>query len=451
VSDWVEAQRIVIGYLFTDGTAVDLRKAKTILHPEFFTEKRAVLWSLFTKYEEKHSEVLPLGVLRDIARLNRWTEEKLLDFEQEVVSCEEASEGKNQGEFSYYTEKLADLYKEVTFDELMTEGVQKNHKEGFYPARDLVLKGLSGLEKTSINYEAEVELKDETEAFIASMREAKLARSQAVFFGLPAFDNVVMGLREGDLCLFAGFTGVGKTALCVNTAVDACFKQNKNVVYVTTETTVKPLTRRIYSRISKLDLFADPVKLSHMKGGGLSSEENDTLLQINKYIKEGTHGRFVLVQAPPGANLAWLRGRLIQYEGSFKIELVILDDLRNMRASVERRSEWEEFNDLLKGSKNLARTHAGRGVPFISPYQISREGQKNLGGDSKRYKLTDLSSSSEAERTPDLVISLISQEGDNTLLLHIMKQRDGETGREFELEVEFEHQYFSEREGVTDL
>jgi len=332
----------------------------------------------------------------------------------------------------------------VTFSDLMSKGAEVVHKEGFIPARDMVLKQLSELEKTSVNYISEVELRDETEAFVEAVREAKIARAQSVFFGLPEFDNAVMGLRDGDLCLIAGFTGVGKTAFCVNTGVNVCFKQKKNVVYITTETTVKPLTRRIYSRLSTLDLFKHPIKVSSMKSGNLSLEEIETLTKINEYMKHGNHGRFMVVQAPPRANLAWLRGRLIQYEGSFKVDLVILDDLRNMVSAVQRRNEWEDFNDLLKGSKELARTHVGRGVPIISPYQISREGQKNLT-DARKYKLTDLSSSSEAERTPDLVISLIHPEDDpHKIFLNIMKQRDGVTGSEFELGIKYDYQLFYE-------
>ena len=451
--EWEEIQRIVIGYLFTEGEAKDVREAKNVLHSDFFTEKKKELWGLVVAYEERYSESLSLEVFRNLTRAQRWTEIKLLDYEQEIAACEDEAEGKSKGEFRYYVERLAEVYREISFANLMQEGAQSNHKKGFFPARDLVLKGLSGLEKTSISYEAEIDLQDETEAFIQSMKESKLAHSQSVFFGLPSFDNAVMGLREGDLCLFAGFTGVGKTALCVNTGVNVCYKQGKNVVYVTTETTVKPLTRRIYSRMSKLDMFKNSVKLSNMKAGNLTPEENDTLLQINEYMKHGTHGHFVLIQAPPGADLSWLRGRLIQYEGSFKIDLVIMDDLRNLVSGTNRRNEWEEFNDLLKGSKGLARTHAGRGVPIISPYQISREGHKNLGTDIRRYKLTDLSSSSEAERSPDLVVSLIPQD-DSTdrLSLHIMKQRDGETGREFEVGIEFEYQHFHEVvEGTTAL
>lgn len=450
--EWEESQRIVIGYLFLKGEARDVREAKAILYPEFFTENRSRLWGWITAYEQRYEEILTLDILRNLARLKKWSEARLLEVEQEVVACEEEAEGKSKGEFSYYVERLADVYREVSLAGLLSEAAQKNHQKGFFESRDMLLKGLSELEKTSVSYEAEVELSDETDAFIQSIKEAKLAHAQSIFFGLPSVDNAVMGLRNGDLCLVAGFTGVGKTAFCVSTAVDVCYRQKKNVVYITTETTMNPLTRRVYARVSRLPMFKNPIKLSNMKAGKLSSEDIESLDHINKFMKKGDHGRFVLVQAPPGADLAWLRGRLLQYEGSFNIELVILDDLRNMIPSTGRRNEWEEFNELLKGSKSLARTHAGRGVPLISPYQISREGQKGLDSDRKRYKLTDLSSSSEAERSPDLVISLIPEEGDNLVYFQIMKQRDGETGREFQLNAEFEYQHFTERgEGITDL
>ena len=175
---------------------------------------------------------------------------------------------------------------------------------------------------------------------------------------------------------------------------------------------------------------------------------------IKKFLTQAETGEFVIVQAPTNASLPWLRGKLLQYESAFKLELVILDDLRNLRPEKRRSQEWEEFNDLLKGCKAIARTHAGRGVPIISPYQISRSGYKAAKeSDNHRYELTALSSSSEAERTPDLVMTLWADPADITdLILRVIKQRDGATGRELRVKAEFDFQNFYELEqGRVDL
>lgn len=445
-SDWLKLQKLVIGFLFNSGKVSDLQKARTYVEGRYFTDKYGEFWRLIIAYYDKHQNMLSLPILRDLARAKKWTEQKLMEYEQLLDECQEVAQGIRDGDFTYYLDRMIDSYRQTMFSEAMSEGMDSLQKQGFLPARDLVLTKLSSIDRGGGFYASETDLRGGVDAFIKSVSEAKVQHAAAVRFGLPKLDDVILGLRRGDFCLIAAFAGVGKTSLCVNTAVDVAFTQFKNVVYVTTETVIDGLLRRIFSRLSRLPLFDVPIPSSAMKAGKLTSEQNETLLKIKAHIKSDKPGRFKVVQAPPDASLGWLRGRLLQFESSFRVDLVILDDLRNLKAASNRRSEWEEFNDLLKGAKALARTHAGHGVPLISPYQISREGQKaRQNSNSDRYTLMALSSSSEAERSPDVVITEIpSEDEQESMVLHVLKQRDGKTNKEVRVRAEFDFQLFEE-------
>lgn len=444
--EWLTTQKIVIGYVYTSSKVSVFQLARSVLCPEYFTGKYAELWDLFARYFDKRQAILTLPVLRNLARSKKWTEQQILEYEQVLAECEDAAQTVTEGDIGYYADRLVALYREVSFNEIMTKGAELLYKADFVKARNYVLTGLSKLEKTGITYTSEMSLRDGVEEFIHKISQAKLQQKEKIYFGLSALDNAVMGLWRGDFALVAGFTGVGKTAFCVNMGVEVAYVQKRNVIFVTTETVIDSLQRRVFARMSKLPLFNTSVSSREMKEGVLTDEQKDTLLQIRKYLEQGDTGHFIIVQAPPDASLSWLRGKLLQYETVFKVELVILDDLRNLRPDDRRGQEWEEFNDLLKGCKAIARTHAGRGIPIISPYQISRSGYKAAreSGDH-RYELTALSSSSEAERTPDLVMTLWGNpEDEKDIRLRIIKQRDGETGREVSLRVEFDFQNFYE-------
>ena len=448
--EWLRLQKIIIGFLFSSGDASALQRARTSVSGRNFTGKYGEFWRNLIKYYDRHQCMLTLPILRDSARAKRWDEQKLMEYEQVLYDCQEAAENIQPGDFSYYLDRMVDVYRQTMFVESMSSGMKLLQEKGFVPARNAVLESLSKIDEGGISYTSETDLHTGVEDFIRNVSEAKVQHALAVRFGLPQLDDIVLGLRRGDFCLVSAFAGVGKTSFCVNTAVDVAFAQKKNVVYITTETTKEGgLLRRIFARISRLPLFDTPVSSVDMKSGKLTPEQNQTLLQIKEHIKRGDVGRFKVVQAPPDITLGWLRGRLLQYEADFPLDLVILDDLRNVHPSRRRNSEWEEFNDLLKGAKALARTHAGKGVPLVSPYQISREGEKSrLSGDSKRYTLTALSSSSEAERSPDIVIAEV-REGDeqDSLVLHILKNRDGRANVEVKVRVEFDFQLFYEVEG----
>jgi len=449
--EWVNTQKLVIGYVFSSSKVLIFQKVRSVLSVEHFTGKYAELWDLLIRYFDKRQAVLTLPVLRDLARSKKWTEQQILDYEQVLSDCEEAAQTVTENDINYYADRLVDLYREVAFNEVMAQGTKLLYEDNFTKARDHVLTKLSELEKTGITYVSEMNLRDGMEEFIQQVSQAKVQQREKIYFGLNSLDNSVLGLWRGDFVLVAGFAGVGKTAFCVNMGVEVAHIQKRNVVYITTETVLDSLKRRVVSRVSKLPLFNVAVSSTTMKSGKLADEQKETLLSIKKFLLQGDTGQFMIAQAPPDVSLSWLKGKLLQYESSFKIELVILDDLRNFRPETRRGQEWEEFNDLLKGCKAVARTHAGRGVPIITPYQTSRAGYKAAKeAEGHKYEPTALSSSSEAERTPDLVITLWSDSVDvSDLTLRVMKQRDGESGRELRVKAEFDFSNFYELEQGT--
>jgi len=238
------------------------------------------------------------------------------------------------------------------------------------------------------------------------------------------------------------------TTTCIGIAVNVAMEQKKNVVFITTETIRSQLRRRIFSRMTKLSALrpSPPVSSRAMKSGELAKAEAETLVKLKEYLKSSSHGALMVAQAPTNATMSWLRGRLLQYETMFRVDVVILDDIRNMLPYPRRQKEYEEIGQLLRDLKKIAVTHAGRGVPVISPYHISREEYKKaLENKTKPYTLAGMASSSEAERLSDVIISLWQKEDvPNDIRVDILKMRDGRAGRRYEFRAEFDYQYLYE-------
>jgi replicative DNA helicase len=451
-----KAQKIIIGYCIFKADLSFVQRVLSQLKEEYFDGDDKVLWKGIYRYYLKTGAVMNLTVFREIARAAKLTEARLFALEQELTACEEIVEKITDREILWFVNRLADVYKEKKFGDALAASDVKLKEKGFTHARDLMLMSMSELDDGVYEKDQDGDLKKDIDEVIREAATAQDERTRdAVDFGLAAVDDKVLGMRSGDLCLAVAYTGIGKTTLMVNVAVDVAYRQKKNVVYATTETVRKQLRRRLISCASKLPMFETPIASRSLKQGMLSEGESTTLLHIKEFLNSGSHGYLYVVQVPSNGTVAWLRGKLLQIESQMgKVDLCILDDLRNLRPPVRRKQEYEEYNDLIKEIKGLARTHAGRGVPLISPYQVNRTSYQKALENGGHYDLTALASSSEAEKTSDLIFTLWADpDTSSEVTLEFLKLRDGKGGEPVRLRLEGDFQKFTEvrESGVSDF
>lgn len=157
---------------------------------------------------------------------------------------------------------------------------------------------------------------------------------------------------------------------------------------------------------------------------------------------DSPYGRFDVVQVPEDTPMSFVRSKLRAYQSIFNVDVVIIDELQMLSAAQKREREREELNQVVRAAKQLAVDFdGGRGVPVISPWQMSRnaweEAQKNGG----RYTRSSLSETAEAERRADVVISMYKHpESRSRVSAQVLKQRSGPIG-DFELYVDYAHCY----------
>lgn len=441
--EYLELQKRIIGWLFYGRSPKDFYKARACLRLEFFQGYYRAAWKSMVRYNSETTGLLTLQFLRDYLRAKKSKEEKIFELEKVLEECKDSIEGFDSGAFVWSLGRLKEVYKQIKFVEIQDESYKVLDEGGFDKARDYMLTALSGLEGGILETTPEGFIVDEAKSFIGEVSgQQRVRRTSAVNFGLPTLDNEILGLRKGDMCLVLGWVGVGKTTLLVNSAVDMCFNQEKNVVFVTTETMRAQLKERIFSRITKMTDFGVPVSVRDMRSGELTDEQKESLLHIKPYIESKPHGVIMVTQAPASATMSWLTGKLLQYESMFKVDVLLLDDIRNMVPSPRRQQGHEEIAQLLRDFKRLARTHANDGIPVVSPYHINREMYKRARDENKRCDLSGLASSAEAERQTDIVLFLFQTE--QNLEIEVLKMRAGRTGARIRVGTEFDYQLFYE-------
>lgn len=456
---WVDLQSFVIAYIFFKGKEKALYQARARLQQEHFGDPWKAIWLVFLRYNAKTSGMVDMDGLRSVLRSVKAPEKFIIDCEQGLFEAGEEIKDKDDASFIWAISRLEEVYRAIKLESIMEEGLDKAKNEGYFKTRDYLLSSLSSLEGGYVDLSPDGLIRTDIDDFIQEVGSARDKKvSSTVDFGFPILDASVHGLRSGDVVWVGGWTGVGKTTFCINVAVDVACVQRKNVVIVTTETVRQQLRRRIYSRMTRLPVFEGmtPISSQKLKSGQLIPEEQETLFALQRYLKSGNHGEIMVTQAPSRATMDWLRGKLLQYESSFKVDLLILDDIRNMVPTVRRKQEFEEMGQLIRDLKRIARTHANRGIPVISPYHINRETYKHiLDGEGRAggaQTLAGLSSSSEAERQVDIGLFLwVDENSPGVVEVHVLKMRDGVSGNKFRLQADLDYQYLSQSDIRTNI
>lgn len=445
-----------------------LEKAMRRLTPEHFVEKsQKALFIMLERYADKtDGHVMPEKFLEDHLRDKVESGQTHLFVETYRLYAENTVE---EGEFLWSVDQLRELVSEKETISALTNAMEivKEGKEtkggellkGHSDARGYLLEAFVDIDRELTQQDApEGDMMDEGPDILTDYLERKDARltgtSRGIEFGIPTLDSHIQGLQRGDLCLIAGYSSDGKTTLVTQLAWNAAIMQGKNVVFFTTETLRPQVRRKLIARHSTLPIFENPEGLNSrdLKGGSLSPKEEKMFKKVvTDYTGNPEYGRIYIAQVPRAATIASLEQRLIRISRKMQVDLVIMDYLGLLASEYRRNNVREELKQIIIDAKQVATTFQdGFGVPFVSPWQVSREARKqaeSLG----MYTTAGLSETAEATNSADVLVSMLAPT-DNTnrraeVTMQVMKNRDGETANGLLVEVDYATATFAARGG----
>ena len=251
------------------------------------------------------------------------------------------------------------------------------------------------------------------QSIIGSIKQAEYAFKNnggvvGITTGLMDMDKLLGGLQRSDLLILAGRPSMGKTALAVNVAYNACewlFKEAQRegkptkevgcVGFFSLEMSAEQLTTRMLSSASKLN--------SHkIIQGKLSSEEFAHLVRTSNMMSAMPF----YIDDTPALTIAGLRTRARRLKRQNNLRVLVVDYLQLLRgnSTSSQQNRVQEVSEITQGLKAIAKE---LDVPVVALSQLSRAVEQR---EDKRPLLSDLRESGSIEQDADIVMFIYREE-----------------------------------------
>ena len=259
------------------------------------------------------------------------------------------------------------------------------------------------------------------EKIITELEGAKLGHAPAALYtGFRSLDNLLIGLRPGNLCYLGARQGMGKSALAMAIAVNIA-RQGKRVAFMSLEMTTAELVVRMLCSECGINLQA---ALKH----DLKPADFAALGKANLVTDLP-----ILIDDTPSASALDIRGKCRRMKMEQGLDIVIVDHVHIMRPCKARRTRNDELGEISRGLKMTAKE---LNVPVIAVAQLNRELEKQDRKKDRKPRVSDLRESGNLEQDADLILLLYREDFyredhslDNGVAeVKVGKQRQGPTG-----------------------
>lgn len=247
--------------------------------------------------------------------------------------------------------------------------------------------------------------------------------------GFIAFDRIKQGLRGGELLVFGGRPGAGKSVWAANVAVEVA-KQGEHVLIFSLEMQTGELTERMIAAAAAVNLQS--VHSGQLDDRQQARVKNSVVMLEQLHISIDDSGGLTIGQIVGRARAAAIRG---------KVDLIVIDYLQLVKGKGDTRQQ--QVGDVTRALKALAKD---LNTPVIGLAQLNRGIE---GREDKRPRLSDLRESGDIEQDADMVGLLYRIEcGEDSPMygkaeLIIAKHRNGPTGK---IDLQFEGHFCRFRE-----
>ncbi len=215
--------------------------------------------------------------------------------------------------------------------------------------------------------------------------------------GLSDLDKMLSGLQNSDLLILAGRPSMGKTALAVNLAVNACKALNKDIEnekdkkavgFFSLEMSADQLSARILSMESSINA-------TKFRTGNINDMEWEAIAARSAEIEKWPF----FIDDTPALSISALRTRTRRMIRKHNLAFILVDYLQLVKGSGGKSNEnrVQEISEITQGLKAIAKEF---NIPVMALSQLSRAVEQR---DDKRPQLSDLRESGSIEQDADVV------------------------------------------------
>ncbi len=247
--------------------------------------------------------------------------------------------------------------------------------------------------------------------------------------GFASLDSLTAGWQKTDLIILAARPSVGKTAFALNLAMNAAMNAGKQfpVAVFSLEMGAGQIVKRMLAAVTE-------VGMESITRGKMAEHE---FIQMSQRMGKLAQAK-IYIDDQAALNIFELRAKARRLKQKHGIEMILIDYLQLMQASVEKGGNREQ--EISKISRDLKALAKELEVPIIALSQLNRSVENRK--ESKVPQLSDLRESGAIEQDADLVMFLYRPEYhgitndamgetiEGETHIHIAKHRNGSTGME---------------------
>lgn len=206
--------------------------------------------------------------------------------------------------------------------------------------------------------------------------------------GFAELDNMLGGLRAGQMIIVAARPGMGKSTLAMDFCRHVAIKQRVPVAFFSLEMNRTELVMRVLAAESN-------IFLTNLIKGGLKQDQYQRIVQTVDRIGDAP----LIVDDSPNLTMTEIRAkarRLAQQEG---IQMIVIDYLQLLTSggrSVESRQQ--EVSDFSRSIKLLAKE---LNIPIVAIAQLNRNPEARA---DKKPQVADLRESGSLEQDADVIL-----------------------------------------------
>ncbi len=254
--------------------------------------------------------------------------------------------------------------------------------------------------------------------------------------GFARLDDMTGGFQKSDLIIIAARPSMGKTALALNIAYNACVEKKIPTAIFSMEMDDTSIMQRLICSAARANL-------SGVRNGKLSREVWPQLTRYTSVVSEAP----LYIDDTPGLTILDIRNRtrklMMQLKNENKeLGLVVIDYLQLIRGAGRTESRQQEVAEISRLLKDLARSLQ---LPVVALSQLNRRSE-DKGRADNRPQLSDLRDSGSIEQDADFVAMIHREEYykredptvRNQATLIVAKHRNGPVG---DVPLAFFHEY----------
>lgn len=230
--------------------------------------------------------------------------------------------------------------------------------------------------------------------------------------GFQDLDNYLNGFQNSDLLILAARPSMGKTALALNLATNACkhlieheayyrelnnsqSQKSPSVGFFSLEMSAEQLALRILSTLSG-------VSSSRIRNGDLIDVDFEKIVSANRELQKYNF----FIDDTPALTISALRTRARRLKRQNNLAILFVDYLQLLRSNSKQadNNRVQEISEITQGLKAIAKE---LNIPVVALSQLSRAVEQR---EDKHPQLSDLRESGSIEQDADIVMFIYRAE-----------------------------------------